>query len=105
MDSKKDLEESLGSFNAGPGEHVRRSVMKEFAAELQSPNDKKIWDRTVPLYKAVAAAILIALVSALTGGYIVSSTQEHQGAPAYAESSEAMATAQLKRVIAESDAF
>jgi hypothetical protein len=105
MDNKKSLEESLGSVNAGPGERVKHSVMNAYTAGFQSEHDKNIWDRAVPLYKAVAAAIMLALISALTGGYIVSSTQERQSAPAYVKNSEAMAAAQFKPVIAESDAF
>lgn len=105
MDKDKNLEKSLGSVDAGPGERVRHAVMNEYAAEFQNQRGKKFWYRAVPMYKAVAAAILIALASALTGAWFASSTQESQSTPTYAESDKAMAATRFEPVIAESDAF
>ena len=106
MDSDKDLEKSLRNVDAGPGERVRRKVMSEYTAEFNGTTGKNFWYKAVPLYKAVAAAIMIALASALTGAWIAgSSGGEPHNAPTYVESGETISTAQLKPVIAENDAF
>jgi hypothetical protein len=106
MDRDKNLEQTLRDLDTGPGERVKHAVMDEFATEFSSTAGKNFWYKAVPLYKAVAAAALIALVSALTGGYVVSLLQDQQVAPAYAESSEALVSApRLQPVIAVGDAF
>ena len=105
MDRDNDLEKSLTSFNAGPGEKVRRAVMDAYGAEFAAAGGNNFWRRAVPMYKAVAAAILIALFSALTGAYFAGSSESPRMVPAVASNSDSVELAKIKPVIAENDAF
>jgi len=105
MSRKIDLEKNLKGLDCGPSGRVKDSVMEAYAAEFGSGGRKALWQRSVPLYKAAAAALIIAVLSGLGGGLIGRAASVRTAASHAGQNADSLALVTLKPVIAPGDAF
>ena len=66
MNERIDPEELLKQSKCSPTDRVKRSVMARYDQTYAVTAKKRFWQRGVPLYQAVAAVILAALISAFS---------------------------------------
>ena len=105
MNDEFDVEETLKRYNAGPGEHTKRSVMDKFRRthDARAGKQSGLWRRPVPLYRAAIAILLLAGVSFAAGREFSSVLGPSDSGPRQAPASQAAAANEIDWVAADRD--
>lgn len=71
MNEDNDIEKMLKQYNPPLGEHVKRSVLVHYNS-IHRARTSSFWKKPVPLYKVVAAMIIVAALSFSAGKALLS---------------------------------
>jgi hypothetical protein len=103
MNKRSDPENLLKGLNCPPGAKVKHAVMERYAQAFKNIENRGFWQRGVPLYQAVAAVILAALISAFAVSNLA--VDKRQPQPVAVESQETAPLPEIEPFIALSDKF
>lgn len=104
MKDEFDVEGLLRRYNAGPGEHTKKSVMDRFNRARGAHAERGgFWRRPVPLYRAAIVLLLLVGLSFAAGRQFSSGPAARYSGPDQAPALPAAAVDVIDWVPADSD--
>lgn len=104
MKEQNDPEEFLKEIEFSPGEQVKRAVMNRYVESCETGAPARFWQKRIPLYRAAAAAVLLAMLSAFAGGWL-SRTGNIRSIPVSAEKELKNTMPEIEPVLAVNTKF